>query len=242
VRAIVRGSHARIVDRRTLESLCYPPLVPSPAFSMPPLPLFPNPFDALPAAINHLLAAEPWARGQLVAHVGKTLAVVASPLTIRMTVVGDGTVARSAATVVADTTVTLPASALPKTMTGGVDAVMREVRIDGDAEFAQVVSTLVRTLRWDVEEDLSKVIGDAASHRVVSAARSASGELKRTGERITAGFTEYVLDENPQLVRPRAIASLAEGVRKLRDDLARLEKRADRLVLSTPTSTTPSSR
>jgi ubiquinone biosynthesis protein UbiJ len=205
---------------------------------MPTSPSFPNPLDALPAAINHLLAAEPWARAQLVAQAGKTLNVVAAPLTIRLAVTADGAVARAGTGAAADTTVTLPASALPRVLSGGVNAVMREVRIDGDAEFAQVVSTLVKNLRWDVEDDLSKVIGDAASHRVVSAARSASGELKRTGERMTAGVSEYLLDENPQLVRPRAVESLAEGVRKLRDDLARLEKRADRLTLTT-SSTAP---
>ena len=207
--------------------------MPAATFSMPPLPLFPNPLDALPAAVNHLLAAESWARAQLMPHVGKTLAVTALPLTIRMTVTGDGHVVRATSATVADTTVTLPASAFPRIIGGGIDAVMRDVRIEGDADFAQVVSSLVRNLRWDVEEDLSKVVGDAASHRVVAAARSASAEIKRTGERLTAGFSEYLLDENPQLVRPHAVASLADGIRKLRDDLARLEKRADRLALTT---------
>jgi len=210
----------------------------SAAFSIPPLPLFgaafPHPLDAFPAAINHLLAAEPWAKAQLVPHAGKTLCVVVEPFRIGLTVTSDGLVARSIdAAVGAETTVTLPASALPRVLTGGIDAVMRDVRIDGDAEFAQVVSTLARTLRWDAEEDLSKVIGDAASHRVVAAVRSARGEFKRTGERATAGVTEYLLEENPQLVRPRAVEALADAVRTLRDDLARFEKRVDRLALAT---------
>jgi ubiquinone biosynthesis accessory factor UbiJ len=198
------------------------------ASSMPPL--LPNPLDVLPAAINHLLAAEPWARAQLAPHIGKTLNVVVQPFTIRLAVAPDGTVVRAAATAVADTTITLPYSAMPRFLSGGGDAVMRDVRIDGDAEFAQAVSMLVKNLRWDVEEDLSKVVGDAVSHRVVNAARSASSEIKRTQERMAAGITEYLLEENPQLIRPRAVESLAEGVRKLRDDLARLEKRLDRLT------------
>jgi ubiquinone biosynthesis protein UbiJ len=208
-------------------------------FSRPPLPLFAlplsgnaplNPLDALPAAINHLLAAEPWARAQLVPHVGKTLHVIVSPFTIRLAVATDGSVVRAANTAVADTTVTLPHSAIPQMVAGGGDAALRDLRLDGDAEFAQAVSMLAKHLRWDVEEDLSKVVGDAASHRIVNAARSVTGEIKRTGERMTAGFTEYLLEENPQLVRPRAVQVLADGVRKLRDDLARLEKRLDRLT------------
>ena len=99
-------------------------------FSRPPLPLFAplsdkvplNPLDALPAAINHLLAAEPWARAQLVPHVGKTLHVIVSPFTIRLAVATDRSVVRAANTAVADTTVTLPHSAIPRMLAGGGDA------------------------------------------------------------------------------------------------------------------------
>lgn len=205
----------------------------STSFARPPLPFLPaflNPLDALPAAINHLLAAEPWARAQLVPHANKTLHVVVQPFTIRLAVAPNGSVARATSTTIADTTVTLPYSAVTRVLAGGGDAVMRDLRLEGDAEFAQVVSLLVKNLRWDVEEDLSKLVGDAASHRMVATARQASGSFKRTNERIVANFSEYLLEENPQLVRPRAVQTLADGVRQLRDDLARIEKRLDRLT------------
>ena len=203
--------------------------MPSTPFSLPPLPLLRNPLDVLPVAINHLLAAEPWARAQLVPHVNKTLHVVAQPFTIKLSVAPDGSVARAVASAVPDTTVTLPSSAIARALTGGGDGLMRDMRLDGDADFAHAASMLARHLRWDVEEDLSKVIGDAAAHRIVATARTVNDEIKRTHEKVAAGITEYLLEENPQLVRPRAVQMLADGVRKLRDDIARLEKRADRL-------------
>ncbi len=204
--------------------------MPSSSPSRLPLPFLPNPLDVLPAAINHLLAAEPWARAQLVPHGNKTLHVVVQPFTIRLAVAPDGSVARATTTAPADTVVTLPYSAIPKMLAGGGDAVMRDMRLDGDADFAQAVSMLAKNLRWDAEEDLSKVVGDAASHRMVSVAQKVGGEIRRTNERMVGGVTEYLLEENPQLVRPRAVQSLADGVRRLRDDLARLEKRIDRLT------------
>ena len=203
---------------------------------LPPLPSFLHPLDALPAAINHLLAGEAWARGELAPHAGKTLVVVVSPMTVRMSVSSDSRVERADASAVADTTITVPASALPRFATGGPAAVMRDVRIDGDAEFAQVVSHLLQNLRWDVEEDLSRWIGDVAAHRLMTAARGAQAATRRTGERFTANLTEYLLDEKPQLVRPRAVEVLADGLRELRDTLARLEKRVDRLALKTASS------
>ena len=205
-----------------------------PVFPRPPLPLFgklfPNPLDALPAAINHLLAAEPWARSQMAPHVGKTLDIVVQPFTIRLTVVSESTVARASSSAVAATTVTIPYAAVPRILASGPEAAMRDLRIDGDADFAQAVSLLAKNLRWDVEEDLSKVVGDAASHRVVAAARSARDQMSRTHERMASGLSEYLLEENPQLVRPRAVERFADGVRTLRDDLERLEKRVERLT------------
>lgn len=211
-------------------------------FTRPPLPPFgrlpTNPLDLLPAAIDHLLAGEAWARAQLAPHVGRTLHVVVGPFTIRLTVASEASVVRAAQTAVADTTVTLPAAALARAMAGGPDAALRDLRVDGDADFAQAVSMLVRHLRWDVEEDLSKVVGDAASHRLVAAGRAASGEIRRAHERLAANVVEYLADEDPQLVRPRAVTALADGIRALRDDLARLEKRVDRLT--SPASSAPS--
>ena len=208
--------------------ICYPRPMPVTDF-LPPLPLLPHPLDGLPAAINHMLAAEPWARAQLAPHANKTLHVVVAPFTVQLSVAPNGTVARAAAGCVPDVTVTLASSALSRVLAGGTDAVMRDMRLEGDAEFAQAVSLVARQLRWDVEEDLSKVVGDAAAHRVVEGARAVAARVSETHEKFAANVSEYLLEENPHLIRPRAVRAFADSVRVLRDDLARLEKRVDRL-------------
>ena len=40
----------------------------------------------------------------------------------------------------------------------------RTVQMTGDADFAAEIAFLAKNLKWDVEEDLSKVMGDAAAH------------------------------------------------------------------------------
>jgi ubiquinone biosynthesis protein UbiJ len=195
-----------------------------------PLPFASSPLDALPAAINHLLAAEPWARAQLAPFVGRTVEVVVAPFTIRLSVLPGGSVARAATGVVADTQIRVSGAAAIRFATGGAEAAMRDVQVSGDTDFAQAVSLLVRHLRWDVEDDLAKVTGDVVAHRVVGTAKGVVGAARRNGERLAAQFGEYWLEENPQLVRPRAVETFADGVRRLRDDLARLEKRVERLT------------
>lgn len=45
------------------------------------------------------------------------------------------------------------------------------VRIEGDVQLAAEVNWLVDNVRWDLEEDLSRIIGDAPAHAVGEAAR-----------------------------------------------------------------------
>ena len=52
------------------------------------------------------------------------------------------------------------------------------VDIQGDVQFAAEVAWLVDNVRWDVEEDLSRLIGDAAAHTLAGFARQAAQALK----------------------------------------------------------------
>lgn len=47
------------------------------------------------------------------------------------------------------------------------------VRIEGDVQLAAEVNWLVDHVRWDVEEDLARVVGDAPAHAIAAAASRA---------------------------------------------------------------------
>ncbi len=46
------------------------------------------------------------------------------------------------------------------------------VRVEGDVQLAAEVNWLVDHVRWDLEEDLSRIVGDVAAHTMGQAARS----------------------------------------------------------------------
>lgn len=52
------------------------------------------------------------------------------------------------------------------------------VRIDGDVNFASDLQWLADNLRWDIEDDLARVIGDVPAHTLAGIARSASAALR----------------------------------------------------------------
>ena len=52
------------------------------------------------------------------------------------------------------------------------------VRIDGDVQFAGDIQWLADNLRWDLEEDLARLMGDVPAHTLSSVARSAVQALR----------------------------------------------------------------
>jgi ubiquinone biosynthesis protein UbiJ len=52
------------------------------------------------------------------------------------------------------------------------------VRIEGDVQLAAEVNWLADNVRWDVEEDLSRIVGDAPAHLLAEAGRKVSGALR----------------------------------------------------------------
>ncbi|TDV09859.1 ubiquinone biosynthesis accessory factor UbiJ [Paraburkholderia caballeronis] len=183
------------------------------------------------AAVNHLLARETWARERLAPYAGKTARLSCPPVVLTLLVQPDGYLAAVDAhdAQQVDVTLSVPAAALPTYLQGGQAAVMKHVKIEGDAEFATTLGKLAEHLRWEPEEDLAQLIGDAPASRVASLARSAAQQARRTGRNVLDSVAEYLLDENPQLVRRTELDGFNAELSRARDALARVEKRVERI-------------
>jgi ubiquinone biosynthesis protein UbiJ len=183
------------------------------------------------AAVNHLLARESWARERLVPYAGKTARLSCPPVVLILLVQPDGYLAAvdETQTHQFDVTVSVPSEALPAFVQGGQAAVMKHVKIEGDAEFATAIAKLAEHLRWEPEEDLARLIGDGPAWRVTTVARSVGEHARRTGRNLLDSVAEYLLDENPQLVRRAALDEFNAELARARDALARVEKRLERL-------------
>ncbi|MCK9514522.1 MAG: hypothetical protein WCZ18_08575 [Ottowia sp.] len=53
------------------------------------------------------------------------------------------------------------------------------IRIAGDVDFAAEVNWLVDHVRWDAEEDLSRLVGDAPAHALAAMGQSLARALRR---------------------------------------------------------------
>jgi len=184
--------------------------------------------------INHVLAQHAWARQRLAAHAGRVIEFRLLPLPdLRMAIAADGLVIEAAIETAPDLSVNIKPSALPYLLLRD-EAIMREVEITGSADLAQVVQQLFRELEWDFEEDLSRVFGDIAAHRMAGAARDLMTWQRTAGLRLAQNFADYWTEEDPLIARREDITQFSRDVEHLRDDTERLEKRIRKLQQAAP--------
>ena len=190
-----------------------------------------------PAAIfvNHVLAQQPWAREALARHAGRSLRLAAPPFTLAFSITeaGDVLALPFGSSAPADVTLSVAATRVPLLIIDPETA-MKDVRIEGDAEFAQTLARLAREVRWDVEEDLSRVVGDIPAHQFMRFTRAFAAWGREAGKRFAETTSAYLIDEDPTLARKAAVEQFASDVANLRDDCARLEKRLQLLEGQVP--------
>lgn len=190
----------------------------------PTIPNLPSPLAPVAATINHLLAQEPWARAALRLHAGKVACIAAAPVELRLGVTADGMVEAAPADAEANVTIRVKLSDLPL-IAQNRERAFSYVQIEGDAEFANAISQLSKSLRWEAEHDLEKVVGPVAATRLAGGARAAFEALKSGQRKLAENAAEYFLEENPLLVRPAVTEQFGAEVRRLRDDTERFAKR-----------------
>ncbi|MES2024652.1 MAG: SCP2 sterol-binding domain-containing protein [Pseudomonadota bacterium] len=187
-----------------------------------------SPANIFPTAINHLLAQEAWARAKLMPHAGKIAVLDGGVLAMRLKVTSDGMLEAATADEAPTVTIRMQLSDLPLIVQNRERA-FSYVKVEGDADFANTISQLSQSLRWEAEDDLSKVVGDIAATRIVAGAHSALNTAKSLHQSVSENVAEYFLEENPMLIRPQAVSDFTGEVTKLRDDVARLAKRIEKL-------------
>jgi len=186
-------------------------------------------FDSiLPAALNHLLAQEAWARAKLLVHAGKSARFEIGPVKFKLRVEADGLLG-AASDVIPAVTISIQAADLPLILQHR-DRAFSYVKIKGDADFANTISQLSQSLRWDIGDDLSRLLGDIAAARIVDGGTAAFGAARAAHQTLTENVAEFFLEEQPMLVRPRAVSEFVDDVARLRDDVERLTKRINRLL------------
>jgi ubiquinone biosynthesis protein UbiJ len=180
---------------------------------------------ALLQAFNRLLAAAPWARERLAPFAGQRARLILGPLPVTFRIAADGTF-ESLGTEAPAVDIALPADAPLALLQGqGRDALMRKAHITGSADFAEALGFVLRNLEWDVEEDISRAIGDIAARRLVKAVAGLASAQADAARRLADNFAEYLRYEQPVGVRQSEADGFAAEAGALAAETATLEQR-----------------
>ena len=181
--------------------------------------------------LNRMLSREAWAREKLAPFAGSSARFDAAPFGLTLQVADDGTFAAASNNNQGEPAVMIGValSSLPLAIFDPA-AAMKDVRLTGDAEFAQALAFVLQNLRPEPEEELSRFIGDAAAQRLVGFLRVSASQWKQIAENMLDNTAHYVVTENPMVVGRDELDSFNQDVNRLRDTVARIEKRIDLLA------------
>lgn len=111
------------------------------------------------------------------------------------------------------------------------DAVAQgSLRIRGDAVVAQRFSKLLQAVAPELEDALSRVIGDEGATHLGRALRGVGRWSRRVSMTLARDLVEYLQEERRDLVHRYEVEDYLERVDLLRDDADRLEARVRKLA------------
>ena len=104
-----------------------------------------------------------------------------------------------------------------------------EVRLSGDLAALESLRDTFRRLNFDLEELLSRFVGDIAAHQMGLAARAFLSWGENMRRMLLADTGEYLVEELKVSPPRHQLDDFAGEVDRLRDDVERIEKRVARL-------------
>ncbi|XAH22502.1 SCP2 sterol-binding domain-containing protein [Xylophilus sp. GW821-FHT01B05] len=129
--------------------------------------------------LNHVLQQEPEAMARLARQKGRVALVQWRRFTLRLSFTPAGLLDRAPDGAVPDLTLTVTDDSPFTLAQAALRSEKPAVRIEGDVQLAAEINWLADNLRWDIEEDLARVIGDAPAHNVMRLVRQAGGALRQ---------------------------------------------------------------
>jgi ubiquinone biosynthesis protein UbiJ len=184
--------------------------------------------ELLCLSLNHLISQESWALTRLRAFSGAHVSIVGLPLPITLKIDEHGLFTSAENNSEPDVTLSLPVDAFGKAIVSP-DKLMSSVKISGSVDLAEGLGFIFRNLRWDMESDLARFIGDIPAHRLSRIGSSLATQAADGIHRAAQNIVEYSRDESQLLVSNSELMQFGSEVDALRDDLARLEQRLRRI-------------
>lgn len=185
--------------------------------------------------LQHITNQNNWSRAYLVAFAGKVVQFDFTLIKANLAILEDGSLSLAGETAEPDAFIHIPPS-LALRLLAKDEAAKMQIQIDGDAHLATEFSKILQQMRWDIEEDLSHLVGDITASKLGETTQKMLHETKKQTVNLAEMLTEYWQEEKPMLAKKRHIEQFNHDVDSLKSDIARFEKRLQKLTQQTSNS------
>ncbi|MBX3628772.1 MAG: ubiquinone biosynthesis protein [Nitrosomonas sp.] len=180
--------------------------------------------------INYVLHRESWARKWLQSYEGKSVRIRIPPLVdLKMVVLANGEFGYSSDNHEADATLSCLPSVLPGLIAHDESA-YDAIDIAGNVMFAEDLITISKSLKPDIEQELSKFIGDIPAHRLAKAGESLFQWHINLVKNLSDTLGEYWSEEQPIVAKPGDLRRFFRQTEVVRNNLDQLEIRINHLI------------
>ena len=172
--------------------------------------------------LNHLLSQNDWMQSKLVNHKDKIVVIEISGFKLVLRVDENGLLQSINNSENFDCFIKLTANDFINQLINNNNG---NISIKGDLELANQVSQVLKKIEWDVEEDLSRYIGDIPAIQTTKILKKVITSSQKNIKNITGALLEYWQEENKILTKKRNVEIFYSEVDKIFEDTERLEAR-----------------
>ena len=176
--------------------------------------------------INHILIQNDWMKNDLIKYKGKVIRLSIEPFILEFIVNDDGQLSCSEIQSKADTTIKMSAQAFISMV---MSKQKKGIDISGDVDFANTFSQVILKARWDIEEDLSRVVGDIAAVEITNAGKAMLISSRKGLQNFGEAIIEYWQEEKKILTIKEEVERFNSEVDLLKEKFSQLEARTNKI-------------
>jgi len=177
--------------------------------------------------VNHLLSQNDWMQSKLIAHKNKAITISISNFEIHFEIENTGQLKTIDKKKKIDCIIKLSINDFISQI---INNNKGKISIEGDLELAKEVSEILKQIEWDIEEDLSKYIGDIPARHTTRLIKKILHASKNNINNLTGSLLEYWEEENKILAKKNHVSKFNYEVDQIVEDVDRLEAKINMII------------
>jgi len=177
--------------------------------------------------INHLLNQNDWMQTKLQPYLGMVIVLEIDTLLLKFTVNNEGQL-------IVNDTENPPDAHIQMTLKSLIQLITQKkkngITVKGNLDLANEFSKVIENIEWEMEEDLSRFIGDIPAGEITKISKIVLKQTKKNIINLTENFIEYWQEENKILAKNDDLKTFNSNVDSLEEDVDRMEAKMNNYI------------